>query len=58
MILRSINHVVQEFGNIETAPKLNFRLGYVGSKCISIPNETEICEKYFWILDLVCIKYI
>jgi len=58
MILRSVNHIVENFGNIATAPKLNFKLGFVDSKCISIPSESEICEKYFWILNLVSIiKY-
>lgn len=51
--------VVQLFGNLETTPKLNIKLHFAGSKCISTPNVKDIIEQYCSALNLVCIlKYI
>lgn len=55
MILKSMDHIIKVFGNIATAPKLNFKLHFIGSKCISIPSVGEICEQYCSVLNLVSI---
>lgn len=55
MILKSMSHFVNLFGNVNTAPKINFKLHFVGSKCISIPSVNEICDQYCSILNLVSI---
>lgn len=55
MITKSMDHIVNVFGNITTAPKLNFKLNFVGSKCISIPSVSDICDKYCMVLNLVSI---
>lgn len=56
MVLKSINHATEIFGDKTTTPKLNFKLNFVGSKCVSTPDVNEICEKYGLILDLVSVK--
>lgn len=56
MILKSIDHIVKVFGNVSTAPKLNFKLHFVGSKCISTPSVSDICDQYCSVLNLVSIK--
>lgn len=56
MILKSMDHIVQIFGNTSTAPKLNLKLRFVGSKCISIPSVSEICDQYCSVLNLVSMK--
>lgn len=53
MILKSIDHIVKVFGNVTTSPKINFKLHFVGSKCISTPSINEICDQYCSILYLV-----
>lgn len=53
MILKSVDHLVKVFGSIETTPKLNFKLRFVGSKCTSIPSVSEICVQYCSVLNLV-----
>uniref|UniRef100_A0A2S2NA24 Uncharacterized protein n=1 Tax=Schizaphis graminum TaxID=13262 RepID=A0A2S2NA24_SCHGA len=53
IILKSLDCVVQLFGNLKTTPKLNVKLHFVGSKCISMPRVEEIIEKYCSALDLV-----
>lgn len=58
MILKSMTHVVKIFGDISTAPKLNFKLQFFGSKCISTPSVSEILDQYCSILNLVSIDYI
>lgn len=55
MILKSMDHITNVFGNIATAPKLNFKLHFAGSKCISTPSVDEICEQYCSVLNLVSI---
>jgi len=56
MILKSIDHIVKVFGNVSTAPKLNFKLHFDGSKCISTPSVSEIYDQYCSVLNLVSIK--
>lgn len=58
MILKSMDHIIKVFGSIATAPKLNFKLHFVGSKCISTPSVGEICEQYCSVLNLVSITLI
>lgn len=59
MILKSIYNVVKTFGNVETTPKLKFKLHFEDCICISTPSLDDICMKYCSILDLVSIvKYI
>lgn len=55
MILKSMDHIVKVFGNVGTAPKLNFKLHFIGSKCISTPSVSEICDQYCLVLNLVSI---
>jgi hypothetical protein len=56
MILKSIDHIVKVFGNATTAPKLNFKLQFIGSKCISTPSVSEIYDQYCSVLNLVSVK--
>lgn len=56
MILKSMDHIVKVFGNTTTAPKLNFKLHFIGSKCISTPSVSEIYDQYCSVLNLVSIK--
>lgn len=58
MILKSMDHIVNVFGNVATAPKLNFKLHFVGSKCISSPSVSEIWDQYCSFLNLVSIVII
>lgn len=53
MILKSMDHIVKVFGNVSTAPKLNFKLQFIGFKCISTPSVDEICNQYCSVLNLV-----
>jgi len=55
MILKSMDHIVEVFGNVKTAPKLNFKLHFVGFKCISTPSVGEICDQYCSVLNLVSV---
>lgn len=55
MILKSMDHVVKVFGHIATLPKLNFKLYFIGSKCISTPSVDDICDQYCSVLNLVSI---
>lgn len=56
MISKSMDHIVKVFGNTATAPKLNFKLHFVGFKCISVPSVNEICDQYCSVLNLVSIQ--
>lgn len=58
MILNSMSHIVKVFGDVATAPKLNFKLHFAGSKCISAPSVSEILDQYCSILSMVSFKYI
>lgn len=51
-----MDHIVKVFGNTATAPKLNFKLHFVGFKCISVPSVSEICDQYCSVLNLVSIQ--
>lgn len=53
MILKSMDHIVKVFGNVSTAPKLNFKLQFIGFKCVSTPSVDEICDQYCSVLNLV-----
>lgn len=55
MILKSMDHIVKVFGYITTIPKLNFKLQFVGSKCVSIPSVDDICDQYCSVLNLVSV---
>lgn len=55
MILKSMDHIVNVFGNSTTAPKLNFKLYFIGSKCMSTPSVSEVCDQYCSVLNLVSV---
>lgn len=55
MILKSMDHIVKVFGHITTIPKLNFKLKFVVSKCVSVPSVNDICDQYCSVLNLVSV---
>lgn len=50
-----MDHIIDVFGNKTTAPILNFKLNFVGSKCNSVPSVRDICNQYFTVFNLVSV---
>lgn len=53
MVFNLMNYALKVFQNASTMPKLNFNLYFTGSKCVSSPSVSEICDQYDSIFKLV-----
>ncbi|XP_050526602.1 dynein axonemal heavy chain 12 isoform X2 [Daktulosphaira vitifoliae] len=53
VILKSTEHILNVFGNSLTTPKLNFKLHFNGSMCVSVPSINEVSEQYCSIMNLI-----